>query len=587
MIWIDRRIGWDKVPRPLGFLVILGVQNLLRQRSLYDTAEQPAANAPPVGPFEPSYLVGRTVDGTYNDLDDPAMGMAGSRFGRNVPIEHTFPEPASTFLSPSPREVSRALMTRNEFQPATSANVLVATWLQFMIRDWFSHGTSPRENPWQVELMDDDPWPQRPMQIMRTRPDPTRPPGESNLPPTYTNTDTHWWDLSVIYGSTTEERQFVRSGEDGKLRIDPDGLFPYPTDHPEFNPALVPGFWLGLATMQTLFAREHNSICDRLRAEYPSWTDDRLFSCAQLINAALIAKIHTVEWTPAVIAHPTTRAAMRTDWWGVLGEWVDKHFGRISSNDLISGVPGSATQHFGVPFAVTEEFVAVYRMHPLIPDDYSFRRTSNDQVIQESTLRDIAGPAALDVMKKIDMTDIFYSFGTAHPGLVTLHNYPRYLQEFERPDNGPLMDLAATEILRVRELGVPRYNDFRRLLRLAPAKDFESLTDNAAWAQELRRVYDGDIERVDLLAGMYAEPRPQGFAFSNTAFHIFILTAPRRLKSDRFFTKDYTPEVYTPAGFDWIKANTMSTVLLRHYPRLRPSMRSVTNAFSPWARAAG
>src|SRR5690348_2221544 len=82
MIWIDRRIGWHKVPRPLGFLVILGVQNVLRQRSLYDTTEQPAVNVPPVGTFEPSYLVGRTVDGTYNDLDDPAMGMAGSRFGR-------------------------------------------------------------------------------------------------------------------------------------------------------------------------------------------------------------------------------------------------------------------------------------------------------------------------------------------------------------------------------------------------------------------------------------------------------------------------------------------------------------------------
>ena len=29
----------------------------------------------------------------YNDLDDPVMGMAGSRFGRNVPLERTHPEP--------------------------------------------------------------------------------------------------------------------------------------------------------------------------------------------------------------------------------------------------------------------------------------------------------------------------------------------------------------------------------------------------------------------------------------------------------------------------------------------------------------
>ena len=45
-----------------------------------------------------------------------------------------------------------------------------------MIRDWFSHGTSPKENPWVVDLAADDPWPERPMQIMRTmrRPDPAR-----------------------------------------------------------------------------------------------------------------------------------------------------------------------------------------------------------------------------------------------------------------------------------------------------------------------------------------------------------------------------------------------------------------------------
>ena len=42
-----------------------------------------------------------------------------------------------------------------------------------------------------------------------------------------------------------------------------------------------------------------------------------------------------------------------------------------------------------------------------------------------------------------------------------LHNFPRFLQEYERPD-GKLQDLAATDILRTRELGVPRYNEFRR-----------------------------------------------------------------------------------------------------------------------------
>jgi hypothetical protein len=308
---IDRKVGWDKLPTPLGLAVLVGLRDTLRKRNLYDTSAQPAVNTPPVGPPDPRNRTRRTVDGAYNDLGQPSMGMAGSRFGRNIPIEDTFPDPRP--LEPSPREVSRALLTRHELVPATSVNALVAAWLQWMIRDWFSHGRSPTDNPWQIPLADDDPWPGRPMLIMRTRPDPTRPPGPSDLPPTYANTETPWWDGSQIYGTTPEQQRFVRSGEHGKLRVGPDGLVPLPTD-PEHNPAMVPGFWLGLPMLQTLFTLEHNAICDRLRAEYPSWSDDELFEKARLVNAALIAKIHTTEWTPAVISHPTTRIALRANW---------------------------------------------------------------------------------------------------------------------------------------------------------------------------------------------------------------------------------------------------------------------------------
>jgi hypothetical protein len=62
--------------------------------------------------------------------------------------------------------------------------------------------------------------------------------------------------------------------------------------------------------------------------------------------------------------------------------------------------------------------------------------------------------------------------------------------------------------------------------------------------------------------------------------------ASRRLNSDRFFTKDYTPEVYTKAGLDWIDDNSMVTVLRRHYPHLEGALRSVKNGFHPWTSAA-
>lgn len=94
----------------------------------------------------------------------------------------------------------------------------------------------------------------------------------------------------------------------------------------------------------------------------------KIFDVARLVNCALIAKIHTVEWTPAILGHPALQLGMNTNWWGLVGETLTKLVGRLSkTSDVISGIPGSGTDHFGVPYSLTEEFVSVYRMHSLIP----------------------------------------------------------------------------------------------------------------------------------------------------------------------------------------------------------------------------
>ncbi|MDF2748941.1 MAG: putative peroxidase [Gaiellaceae bacterium] len=570
---LDRRFGWDRLPRPLGVVTLVGLRLRLREQNLYDTGAGSAVAAPNDGPYDR-----RRPDGSYNDLEAPAMGMIGARFGRNVPLEHTYPEPLPQLLEPNPRVVSRELLTRDEFVPATIVNVLAGAWLQFEVHDWFSHGKNVAEEPFLLELGDDDPWAERPMRIERTRSDPA--PDRNGGAPTYVTTDSHWWDGSQIYGSEPAISAALRAGEGGRLRLDPDGHLPRDLDDKVDLTGVAGNFWLGLALLHTLFSREHNAIADRLAAEHPDWTDERLFDKARLINAALMAKIHTVEWTPAIIAHPTTKYAMRANWWGVLG----KRLGKRSRNEVLGGIPGSPTDHHDVPYSLTEEFVAVYRMHPLLPDDFTFRSIATDEVLQERTFRELG---ALDVRTRLDevgLVDSFYSLGIAHPGAITLHNYPRFLQELHTPD-GRTVDLAATDVLRIRERGVPRYNDFRRLFHLKPAASFEELTDNPQWAEELRRVY-GDVERVDLMVGLYAEPLPRGFGFSDTAFRVFILMASRRLKSDRFFTRDYNAETYTQTGLDWIDDTSMSDVLLRHYPELAPALDGVENAFAPWKRVS-
>jgi Animal haem peroxidase len=590
---IDRSFGWHALPLPLALITFIGLRMRLRERNLYfpatkaeRTAELPPISTPSAAPSdEPAtpmdaeaYLTSRTADGTCNDLDEPVMGSAGTRFGRNVPLKLGYPEPMPKMLTPNPRVISRELLTRHTFVPATTLNILAAAWLQFMIRDWLSHGKSPQDDPWTIPLPPGDDWPQPTMTIPRTPDDPTRTPADAGFPPTHINTETHWWDASQIYGSSKDVQMKVRSGRDGKLIVDSRGLPPL-----DAGAVSRPGFWIGLGMMQALFTLEHNAICDRLRTDYPAWPGEEIFQRARLINAALIAKIHTVEWTPAIIAHPTTKVAMHANWWGLEMERIHNAIGRLSKSEVISGIPGSPHDHFGVPYAMTEEFVAVYKMHALIPDDYVLRSSADDSLLQEADFPHVANQGAVDLLGRLLLADLFYSFGVAHPGAIQLHNYPRTLQRFLRPD-GNYMDLASVDILRARELGVPRYNEFRQLLHKNPVRSFEELTDNPTWREELRRVYEGDIERVDPMVGLYAEPKPPGFGFSDTAFRIFILMASRRLNSDRFFTDDFTPRVYTRTGMDWIEANDMSTVVLRHFPQLAPSLRGVQNTFAPWGR---
>ena len=114
---------------------------------------------------------------------------------------------------------------------------------------------------------------------------------------------------------------------------------------------------------------------------------------------------------------------------------------------------------------------------------------------------------------------------------------------------------------------------FRRLLGMPAPKSFEELTTDPQWREEARAVYKS-VEDVDLLVGTLCESKadpgtPPGCGFSDTVFRIFILMASRRLRSDRFYTTDFTPETYTPVGFQWVADNSLRTVLQRHCPALR------------------
>lgn len=184
------------------------------------------------------------------------------------------------------------------------------------------------------------------------------------------------------------------------------------------------------------------------------------------------------------------------------------------------------------------------------------------------------------------MADAFFSFGINYPGAITHNNMASFMRFLPHPDGTP-RDMGTVDILRDRERGVPRYNEFRRLFHMPPMGSWEDLTGgDKELVKVLKEVYGEDgIEKVDLLVGCLCEPLPKGFGFSDTAFRVFILMASRRLESDRFIAGGgWSENVYTKEGLAWVQNTTMIDVLVRHFPELKPALAGSQNAFAPWKK---
>ncbi|MGV7229739.1 MAG: peroxidase family protein [Nitrospirales bacterium] len=387
-------------------------------------------------------------------------------------------------------------------------------------------------------------------------------------------------------------------------------------------------------------------------------TPDELFEVARLVVSAEIAKIHTIEWTPQLLYNEPLYKGMNANWSGLFADHprvtkalahVTDKLSRSTNVDKATqwysvfasgpGIVGLGSQvyedhrlfapfnrhkkdiwdltnpdhvngginQFGSPFNFPEEFTTVYRLHPLLPDLIEYREWDNDpNVIGDKipVVKTFRG-LATEEMRKRGVANIGLSMGRQPLGLLTLHNHAQFLQNLHlRHLQTPTqqIDVAALDLIRDRERGIPRFNEFRRQYGLKSLKSFNDFIDQrqstsaaARKAQEtvvqqLREVYgqhtcdaskvitvaqvnedgspindclghpDGtlvdNIEDVDTVVGWLAEStRPHGFAISETQFTVFILNASRRLFSDRFFTSSFRPEFYTQFGVDWVNNN--------------------------------
>ena len=538
----------------------------------------------------------RTADGSWNNLSNPKEGAAGTRFPRNVDNRSIRPEMGDELMTPNPREISRTFLTREwGMKEVPFLNLLAASWINFQNHDWIHHGETLLKDVHEIPLAEEDParekYRQTKMRVPKTQPDPTYMNGNEETPITFINEVTHWWDGSQIYGSDQETVNRIRSGVHGKLTLNEDNTPPLGEKGIEES-GFTRNWWVGLAMLHTLFVREHNAICDHLHEAYPVWDDNRLFNVARLMNAAVMAKIHSVEWTPAILPNRALDSGLNANWYGLLTNVFKIGKNRKTVADInvrnpeMGGVVGNPINKHGQPFGLTEEFTEVYRLHSLLPETIQIRRMNGGNDVEEIPFVETRQAGSGKLTKRVGIADMFYSFGNQHPGALVLNNFPMFMQELSIPGN-PLFDMGAVDILRARERGVPRYNEFRRQLGLNPIRSFDDLTDNKEQVEKLKKVYGDlpkDVEKLDLLIGTLGEEhRPTDFGFGETLFQIFILNATRRLQADRFYTDSYNEETYSKEGLRWIDDADLKTVLLRHYPELsNTGLANVKNAFESW-----
>jgi hypothetical protein len=425
---------------------------------------------------------------------------------------------------------------------------------------------------------------------------------------------------------------------------------------------------------------------------YSEVTPEELYQAARLVVNAEIAKIHTTEWTPQLLYDDVGYKALNANWNGLFGnnnpqatkalnDIIVYNFGKSKDAEKASqwysvfasgpgifglgsrtrnydltdpAVLNAGVNHFGSPFNFPEEFITVYRLHALLPDLLEFRENDKDpnKIVKKIAVVNTFEAKATDAMHSVGMADWGLTLGRQRLGVLQLGNTPVFLQNLHmgRLDSKTQqIDVAALDLIRDRERGVPRFNEFRRQYGLRQLTSFDDfLPSDASDSQKqlirsMREIYGthvcdaskiitdaqlnadntpindclghpngsvvDNIEDVDTVVGWQAEfIRPHGFAISETQFVVFILNASRRLFSDRFFTSGFRPEFYTKLGIDWVNNNgpgkpmieklaenghlpqpvsPMKRVLLRNVPELRNELEYVMNAFDPWARDHG
>ncbi|XP_036608993.1 prostaglandin G/H synthase 1 [Trichosurus vulpecula] len=351
--------------------------------------------------------------------------------------------------------------------------------------------------------------------------------------PGFTKALGHGVDLGHIYGDNLERQHQLRLFKDGKLKFQMlDGeMYPpsvaetqaymkYPANVPESHQMAVGqevfGLLPGLMMYATIWLREHNRVCDLLRAEHPTWNDEQLFQTTRLILIGETIKIVIEDYV----------------------QHLSGYFLKLKFDpELLFGVQFQYQNHIAM------EFNHLYHWHPLMPDsfvvgqqEYSYKQF----LFNTSMLLDYGVEALVDAFSRQRAGQI--------GGVKNINHH--------------VLHVAVDTIKESRELRIQSFNEYRKRFGLKPYTSFQELTGETQNSAELEELY-GDIDALEFYPGLLIEKSLPNSIFGESMVEI---GAPFSLKG-LLGNPICSPEYWKPStfggetGFNIVKKATLQKLI--------------------------
>ena len=514
----------------------------------------------------------RTINGTCNNLRKPFQGSAHTAFRRLIPSKYEDGvsdmvgkrqangkniKPGSGPFDPpypSPRFISQRIVA-NDSSNELPLTHMVMQWGQFLDHD-LDLAPEPEDVKCDTDCSENDvcqPIHIHPndkvfggtrtntcMPFKRSIPACTSTASGRFSPREQINDLTSYIDGSQIYGTSDELARKLRTFRNGELKMDNKNnlLFTNEDCLMDLKRCHLTGEvrgneQVGLTAMHTLWVREHNRIAKQLKIMNSRWNDEKLYQEARKIIGAMLQKITYKDFLPKLMAS------------SMINTLIPPYKGYNASVDAsIPNVFATGAFRFGHSLVrpVFSRYLSdLYERGTNKPLDLA-KSFFNITAFEETGLGAIFRGLATDSSRRMDES--------LNSVLTT--------KLFDISGNSSPLDLAALNIKRQRDHGLPSYTVWRnycicRFPRL-PLATMRSHTLH----RKLLETY-GNLENVDFWLGGISETRLRSGVLGPTFACIFGLTFQNLRDGDRFWYE--RPGVFTSLQRREINRATLSRVI--------------------------